>query len=321
MAIYRRFLWKTWFSVFSLVLCAILVFSSVAVVGATDGTENWAFVELRHFYQYTTSDDYISNTPQSFSPWWGVYFLNWADETHEPIVNPNVTLISDSAFSQFRAHLPWGYHDLLAPNVTDPPKYMWFWERNLLEGTEPAHSLTVWAFEAGSSVFAPGLSLERKVSPSIIQSPVAVQRIDIRLTIEQPFPESVNSVSVGIGAWWSEHVFTEFLAASPRESVVYGQQEVQWHIPAGQLEVGKTYKLKALFRVYKRVEEAVLYKPNVGVTVSYRTPQEALGNSVTLHHPDGATAIVSGENEVRWVIIVTGGYSLTMSKVSKILPV
>lgn len=309
---------------FLLVLLTMLGLSGVAFTWATDGAENLAYAEFRHNYELYADGDYISNTQQPFGSWWGTYYQNWPDDTHEPIVNPNTTLITDSPLSWVWVGLPWGYYGPLAPNVTDPPNYMWFWETNLWEGTDPAHAIDIHAWEDKSTVITPGFSLERNVVPSRIRGPRgsrAVQLTVAILRIEQPLPESVDSVTVGIGAWWSEQIFTEFLFATPRPSLVFKPQSVEWHIPADQVEVGKTYRFRAIFQIYKRVEEDVFYKPFVTASTGYRLgPGLTTGKSVTINHPDGATAIFSGENEVTWGAMVVGRCALSLSRISESLP-
>jgi hypothetical protein len=304
----------------SLALIAVLALSSFAVAEAADAPQNYALIEVRRFHQCSTPEDRITNTPQTFISRSGVFYLNWPDDTHAPIINPNVTLITDSTFSWINGNLPWGYWGNLPPNVTGPPTYMWFWDRNLQEGMEPADAIDIHCGEFESNVFTPGISLERTVAPAVIRGPNAVQRTIVRFRIEQPLPEYVNGISVAIATWeMTEHVSTEFLTAVPTPSVVFRTQDVQWYIPANQLTIGKTYQFMALFRVYNRVGQPVLFKPNVSVGVSYRTLQPLVqGNSVAVTHPDGIRAIVSADNTVTWAVTVTGGYVLELSRVSQI---
>jgi hypothetical protein len=73
--------------------------------------------------------------------------------------------------------------------VTDPPNYMWYWERNLWEGTEPADAIDIHTWEEGLTVFALGASLERGVQPSRIERQITVQCTVAYLRIEEPLPD------------------------------------------------------------------------------------------------------------------------------------
>ena len=229
----------------AIALTTVLIFSCFAATQAVDA-ENYALVELRRFHRCSTTQDRIANMPQTFISQSGVFCLNWPDGTHAPLDNPNVTLITDSTFSWINGNLPWGYWGDLPPNVTGPPTYMWFWDKSLQERMEPADAIDIHCGEYESNVFTPGLSIERTVTPAVIRGSHAVQLTIARLRIEQPLPEYVNSVSIAIATWeMTEHVFTEYIRAVPTPSVVFRTQDIQWHIPANELQIGKTYQFMA----------------------------------------------------------------------------
>lgn len=274
-------------------ITALIIASTLLSSLVTAQEENRGYALVKHSYVHYTDGDSVQNVEQTWYRFWDFGLQNMQDITGQPLVNPNITIVTDLTFSGFSGSAWDQSIDNFSPNETAPPVYLWYWERNLEENG----SIKIMADEAETSQFAPGFSLSRKVHPSTIALQTTLQLVKVTVSIEEPFPIESNDFWVVISFRDTDQVDVTYVRAFPRPRDMYGQV-CDWRKRA---IVGRTYTFFLLLKIVRLVEEQVQYKPKVQtVMIEPIDSEKANGTNMTLFHPEDVTSTFSTENYVEW---------------------
>lgn len=260
-------------------------------VTAQEGNQGYAIVSPTH--SYSTDGDYVQNIELTWQRYWMIYLENRRDGTGQPLVNPNITIVTDIAFTGFTGSAWNQFFEDFSPNETAPPVYIWYWERNLEEN----EAINIMGNLEGAPQIAPGFSLSRRVIPSTISRQTTLQLVKVTINLNTSFPIDANYFWVMISYPDTEQVDANYVKAFPRPREFYGQACYWRKRPI----MGKTYTFFLLLKIDKLVVEQVQYKPRVQAGLGEIIDSERVeGNTMTLFHPEDVTAIFSTENYVEW---------------------
>jgi len=282
----------------AIMILSVAMFPISAVVGQEAG--NQVTIYLDHEYSYGTYGDTVENTYLACGSWWRFYMYNDYDSTGEAIINPNLTVVSNLTFERFSGSA-WGVlYDPFTPNVTSPPVYEWYWNRNLGEGEH----INITALEHGAESFKPGFSLSRSVTLSTIILPIVLQVVKVTFRLEEPLPENTSGAGIGILAWTTEEAKPNLVRVFPTPDHIDKGSDytnIWWWPSVEELVLWKTYTFIAIFLTAKLVRGPIEYKPFVcaGYTSSPGYRLYGTGKSVTLTNPN-ITVTYSNENELEW---------------------
>jgi len=234
----------------AIIILSVTVFPIKAVVA--QGAGNRVTFYLDHFYSYFTQEDAVENTNLVCDSTWWFYMYNEYDDTGEAVINPKMNMVSDLTFEYYYGWAWDEWYYPLPPNVTSPPVYEWYWNRNLGEG----QYIRIIAYEPlGPASFKPGFSLSRSVTPSTIISPKMLQIMKVTLKIEE-LPENTLDIYIYITAWTTNEASPTLKSVSPLPNYLSqnpGYAYMYWVLPVGELVIGETYTFKAVFLTTKLV--------------------------------------------------------------------
>jgi outer membrane protein assembly factor BamB len=254
---------------------------------------NKASAEVSNGYWYSTDEDSVSNVPLEWTHQWLFQIGNLDDNTNEPIINPNITAISDLDFVEF--HPPLSY--------SEPPIYRWSFDLDMPENI----ALPTNALEPDNTdTFRPRFSASRFVHPEELVDDVTVQTVKVTFRLEEPLPADVNHV----------HVFIGFLGLAYPEDIpvnytLISQDPIEdwemtgegsWITTPSSIEINKTYGFNATFEAVKSRIFPVLSKPSAMILYGKFEDFTAIGNgtSVTVNYSDDLSATFEADNELEW---------------------
>jgi hypothetical protein len=234
-----------------------------------------------------------------------VFWHNWADGTGEPILKPNVTLVSPYSPESFWKIDP-------APNSTSKldSKYAYTWTKDKLledsagQGISPDSIMQVYWQENESSLGAFNFASKREVNPSIVNSRTVVLNLTItvmpvetvaRLCVEVHLE---NTTSFEVTAIQSQIV--------PQPNPVGGlnftsSDKVYWEIL--NPNVYNDYEFKVpISMLNKKYPVSVSYKPYLHIYTHYdiEHDEKVEGNHVSITHPKWGNVTFSAEGTYTW---------------------
>lgn len=276
-------------------------------VTAQEGNQGYAMVSPT--YSYITDGDSVQNIELTWQRYWMIYLENKRDGTGQPLVNPNITIVTDTAFTGFTGSAWNQFYDDFSPNETSPPVYMWYWERDLEENG----ALNIMGNLDEALQIAPGFSLSRRITPSIIACQTTLQLVKVTINSNVSFPIKSHYFWVMVSYPDTEQVDVNYVKAFPRPREFYGQACYWRKIPV----MSKTYTFFLLLKIDKLVDGQVRYKPRVQAGLGEIIDSESVdGNTMTLLHPEDVTAIFSTENYVEWKGYTARYIMVTLNQVS-----
>jgi len=283
----------------------LLATTDVTMVAAQ--AANRALADVSASWETYVFEDSVDNVDLEWRKNWYFRVLNLADETHDAIQNPRITVATPLELLE-----PWPN-----PTVSGPSTYEWTYG-SIPEG---------FSFFAGGCqeeylADRPRFSASRSVSPQRLVEDVTSQEVVVSLTLEEPLPSEVNELSVVIGfvpivglEIWPLVNYTVLGYEGPPgwEVFPWGASGVQWYtFVLSDVAIGNTYEFRATFQAVKSefLEGSPVSKPDVTVIwrrVEWEPPQ--IGGSVTIEYPyEDLTATFESSNELRWSKMISSLY-------------
>jgi len=259
----------------------------------TDVHNKVAF-EFSHGFWRGIVEDSIANVPLDFSELWLVQIHNWIDDSGQPLVNPNLTLLADREFVHFN---PW------PPQVSDG-RYEWDFQTSVAEDA----LLAVSASEADPVDFhAPGFTAQRRVVPEVLEDAVTVQNLSLTFRLEAPLASDVNTLHINVAppnVAYGEEKLVEYTLLSLNSVEGWTTSDVGWAIDPASVVVGKIYRFEAVFNAVKspKLQGSPTSKPGVLIHYAHWDNLDVVGSSssVTVNHPEGPVLVLSADWEYEW---------------------
>jgi len=247
-----------------------------------------------------TSEDGISNLPRIWNYDWFLILENQEDATHDPIMNPKITVESSLPFVNF-VPLPTTY-------IAQPPTYIWTRE-DLLEGVH----WHITAMLESDVAFKPRFSASRSVIPEDLVEEETIQTVMATFTLEEELPAGITDiwVYIGFGGLYAEmQEGVEYTVVEQKSTEGWqirvadppNQPGVQWYTFPFMVELGRTYQFEATFKVKKAQasQGSLICKPGFQIVYEKGIDEVPLvGKSVTIEVPDIKVTFEADE-EIEW---------------------
>jgi hypothetical protein len=259
---------------------------------------NRAWLENTHGYWYSTNEDVVANVPMQRTCQWLFLIGNMQDGTGLPIVNPNMTVLTDRSFVSM-----WPL-----PTRQFPGEYEWSFHLELPENL----MLPLGAAEANHIDYQrPGFSAERHVTPETLSGSVTIQNLSITFTQEDPLPADINTFWIFIGlprVIFMQKQLVDYTVLSLSTAEGWTTNSDGWQINPSDLTIGKTYHFSAMLQAVKSPElgGSPTAKPAIQILCAHWENYDAMtGSSANATHPHGPTLIVSAEGDYEWTRFAT----------------
>ena len=96
---------KKWNLIIVLIIFVFVTFS-FSMATSKESAENGVGVKVALFCNYATDLDNVENVPLEWSPRWHFDTSNKGNDTHEPVINPRITVKSSLSFIRFSPDNP-----------------------------------------------------------------------------------------------------------------------------------------------------------------------------------------------------------------------
>lgn len=282
----------------------MLVGFGISTAFSSEPVNNRAWAQLSHVYMYITDQDSIENVPLEWSISWMMTIVNLEDFTHEPMINPRITVKSSLNFVEFNPDDP-----AIFVAQPDLDLYTWDFSGHNLPEFKYLHAA---AWEAENVIVErPRFTLSRTVTPEVLTGKATLQTVTITFKLEEPLPDEIQFIYISIGDT------PDILHDPPLVEVEYvDQNEIDgWDSRPDKFgpywmanfpflpEVGRTYIFEATIKSTKsnKILGSPIFKPRLHMGYICQKHQETkTSNSVTLVHSDIISANFSADNVVIW---------------------
>lgn len=288
---------KKWNTIVVMIIFVLVAFS-VSTTTSQESAENRVGVKIALSYSYVTDQDSIKNVPLEWTLQWKFGIHNWRDDTHEPVINPQVTVKSSLGFIKFCPDDP----DVF---TAQQKLGMYTWNFGEYEISE-YEFLSISAAETEEVILErPRFTVSRTVSPEVLKETNTLQRVTVAFRVEEPLPPEINYISIDIGL--PQNSLVKYQVESQNEvkgwDSGYDPNNVGWSINVLP-EVGRTYEFEATFKATKssRLVGSPTFKPDVSVYCgNYQYQKQETSKSITVVYSDFISATFTVDNAVTWI--------------------
>jgi hypothetical protein len=266
------------------------------IIWRVDVALNKVTYDVEHGFWFDTENDSISNTLMPCWHEWIFQMGNEPDESREAILNPGISVLTEHEFVSY--YPP-------DPDVSNGT-YSWSFSLEVPEGAW----LPVFAREANFIEYRrPGIVAERHVTPETLSGPVTIQNITLDLVFEDPLPDNLTSVNVGI-QMPSRNLFEDkrlvnYSVVSLSQVDDWQTGTTSWSADPRIIRLGNSYRFSAVLEAVKSPDLLGSPTSKPGISVSYATAvryeDPIVGSSVTVSHPDGPVVTFSSEGDCEWL--------------------
>lgn len=283
----------------------MLVLSSSLITFGQESNSNFVYIKFGLKKDYTTTGDSVENVPLIWHSFWLMWMGNTSDVTHEPVVNPRVTLESSLDLRSF-------YPDDPEFFAAQPEEGLYIWDfagYNIAESEE----LGIAAHETnGTIVEKPRFTVSRIVSPEVLADKTTVQKVTVFFRLEEPLPDEAKSVYMSImgkpSLFYEEEPLVEVHIVD--QSKVGGWKSgydpycAWWATDVSSPpEIGKTYIFEATVKSTRsnKILGSPRFKPRVYISYGYEKNQGTeTSNSVTITYSDVISVTLCTDNILTW---------------------